>query len=96
MEYSYSLNTSEMVKSGIDEYNTSYDETFEVSEKIIVTHPSHLICYNKTRFQITQKGTRTNTNDEHSICASEGDIGEVLLIRYECNFTDVVGYKATG
>ena len=45
LEASHSLHTSEMVKSGIDEYNTSYDETVEGSEEIIFTHPlaSHLL-----------------------------------------------------
>ena len=32
LEASYSLHASEMVKAGIDEYNTSYDKTVERSE----------------------------------------------------------------
>ena len=46
----YSLYASEMVKYGISEYNTSYYKTVEVSEEIIVTHPSHLIFYDDTKF----------------------------------------------
>ena len=78
LEASHSLHTSEMVKSGIDEYNTSYDETVEVLEEIIVTHPSYLICYDETRFQLTQKVTRTNKTFESTLSASKGDKGEVL------------------
>ena len=44
LEDSYSLYASELVKAGVAEYTTSYDETFEGSEEIIVTHPLHLIC----------------------------------------------------
>ena len=63
---------------------------------MIVTHPSHIICYNETRFQLTHQGNRTNTNIERTLRASEGDTCEVLSSRYECNCTDVVGSKATG
>ena len=82
LEDYYSLHASELVKSGIAEYNTSYDETFEGSEEIIITHLSYLICYDESRFQLTQKGTRTNTNVERIMSASEGDTGEVLLSWY--------------
>ena len=84
------------MKAGIDEYNTSYDNTVEGSEEIIVTHPLHIICYDETRFWITQKGTSTNTNVDRAPNASEVDTCEVLLSRYECNFTAIVGSKAMG
>ena len=84
------------MKSSIAEYNTSYDETVEGSEEIIFTHPSHIICYNEAKFQLTQKGTRTNTNVERTLHASEGDTYEALLSWYECNCTAVVGSKSTG
>ena len=84
------------MKSGISEYNTSYEENVEGSEEIIVTHPSHIIFYDETRFQLTQKGTGTNTNVDRTLHASECGTGEVLLSRYECNCTAVVGSKATG
>ena len=53
LEVSYSLHVSDLIKAGIAEYNTSYDETVEGSEVIIITHSLHLICYDKMRFQIT-------------------------------------------
>ena len=83
LESSYSLHASELFKSGIVEYNTSYDETVEGSEEIIVTHPLSIICHNDTRFQITQKGTSKNINFERNLHASEGDKREVFLIHYE-------------
>ena len=70
LEASYSLHASEMVKAGIDEYNTSYDETVERSEESIVTQSSYIILYDEMLFQITQKGTGTNTNVEHTMRAS--------------------------
>ena len=39
MEASYSLHVSDLVKSGTAKYNTSYENTVEGSEKIIVTQP---------------------------------------------------------
>ena len=48
MEGSHILHTSDLVKAGIAEYNTSYDETVEGSEENIFTHPLHLLCYNDT------------------------------------------------
>ena len=89
LEASYSLHDSEIVKAGIDEYNTSYDETVERSEENFVTHPSHIICYDETRFRLTQKCTRTNTNVERTLCESEGDTCEVLSICYEFNCTPI-------
>ena len=83
LEDSYSLNASDLVKAGIAEYNTYYEDTVEGSEDMIVTHPLHLICYDKTRFQQTQKCTSTNTNFKRTMCASGGGTGEVLLSRYE-------------
>ena len=77
------------MKSGIAEYNTSYEKTVEGPEEIIFTHPSYLICYDRTHFQLTQKGTGTNTNAERTLHASEGDTGEVFLSWYEWNCTDV-------
>ena len=94
LEASYSLHFNELVNYGISKYNTSYDETVERSEEMIVTHPSHFICYHETRFQLTQKLTSTNTKIERTLHASEGDTGEVLLSRYECNCTVVVGSNA--
>ena len=53
MEASYGLHASELAKYGIAEYNTSYDENVEGSEEIVFKQPSHLICYNEIRFQLT-------------------------------------------
>ena len=53
IEASYILHASELVKDSLAEYNISYDETVEGSEEIIVTRPSHLICYDKTHFRLT-------------------------------------------
>ena len=75
LEASYSLHAIDMVKAEISEYNTSYEENVEGSEEIIVTHPSHIICYENTRFQLTQKGTIINTNVERTLRASEGYTG---------------------
>ena len=96
LEASYSLHVSELVNYGISKYNTSYEETVERSEEMIVTHPSNFICYHETRFQLTQKLTSTNTKIERTLHASEGDTGEVLPGWYKCNCTAVVGYKAMG
>ena len=82
MEDSYRLHVSELVKYGVAEYNTSYDETVEGSEEIIFKKPSHIICYNETRFQLTYKRTSINTNVERILRASESYTGEVLLSRY--------------
>ena len=68
LEASYSLYASELAKSGIARYNTSYDDTVEGSEEIIFTHLLYLICYNDIRFHLIQKGTRTNTNAERTMC----------------------------
>ena len=78
LEASYSLHDSELVKSGISEYNTSYEENVEGSRENIFNHPSHLICYDNMRFQLTHKVTGTNTNVERTLRASEGDTGDVL------------------
>ena len=78
LEAYYSLHASELEKYGIAEYNTSYDKTVEGPEEIIVTHPSYLVWYDETCFQMTQRGTRTNTNAERTLHASYGDTGEVL------------------
>ena len=78
------------MKAGISEYNSSYDENVEVSEEIIVTHPSHLILYDETHFKLTQKGTGTNTNVDPTLHASEGGTGELLSSRHEFNCTAVV------
>ena len=78
------------MKSGISEYNSSYDKNVEVSEEIIVTHPSHLILYDETHFKLTQKGTGTNTNVDPTLHASEGGTGELLSSRHEFNCTAVV------
>ena len=85
-----------MVKYGISEYNTSYGETVEGSEEIIVTQPSYLICYDEAHFQLTQKVIRTNTNVERTLHVSENETGEVFPSWYECNCTAVVGFNATG
>ena len=83
LEASYSLHASDLVKSGIAEYNTSYDNTVEGSETIIVTHPLHLICYDETCFHLTHKVTETNTNIDHALPALEGDTYEVFSGCYE-------------
>ena len=80
LEASYRLHISDLVKSGIAEYNTSYEETVEGLEEIIVTHHLHLICYNKTRFQLNQKCDRTNTNIDRTLRASEGNTDEVFQV----------------
>ena len=84
-----------MVKAGIDEYNNSYENIVGWSEEINFTQTSHLICYDDTHFQLTQKGTSTNTKFERTMRVSEGDTGEVLSIQYECKCTAVVDSKAT-
>ena len=96
LESSYILHSIDLMKADISEYNTSYYKTVEGSEEIIFTHPLHLICYDCTRFRLTHKGTRTKTNIYLTLCASEGDIGEVFYSWYECNCTDLVVSKVMG
>ena len=79
---SWSLHASELAKSGIAEYDTSYDNTVELSEEIIFTHPLYLICYDETRFEITQKVTITKKNVKRTLTISEGDTREVLSSWY--------------
>ena len=71
------------MKAVISEYNTSYDDNVKGPEEIIVNHPSYFICYYETRFQISHKGTKTNTNIEYTLRASEIDTDEVSLSWYE-------------
>ena len=82
LEASYSLYASELVKISIAEYNNSYDENVKGSEEIIVTHPLHLICYDKMRFKLTKEGTRTSTTVERNMRVSEGNTVKIICSWY--------------
>ena len=70
------------MKISIAEYNNSYDENVKGSEEIIVTHPLHLICYDKMRFKLTKEGTRTSTTVERNMRVSEGNTVKIICSWY--------------